>query len=233
MPIRRPALKPVLVDRRAQTAAAFLTDGTSYATCRFSIGADGTAGSSSVALGGQLGPNNGLDVITGTVDATGRYSMIVGHVPEGANSVLIATDVAVETTASIADGYFMAWWPGFERIIQISASSADGQTLATFAPSNRSFRTVGLGDLLRGRQSPYVRGDREGRWFGRSNYQVEPCAANRDLVVTPFIPDLGPSRDAAPTGQVPSVKKGQDRSTYYLCGNTDFPAFSLRIFAGG
>lgn len=26
---------------------------------------------------------------------------------------------------------------------------------------------------------------------------------------------------------------GQARSTYWLCGNSDFPAYSLRIFAGG
>jgi hypothetical protein len=127
-------LPVAIVDARGQTAVAFFTDGTRFATCQFAWSADGTPLWAVAGQGGALGEGGSLDVITALTDAEGRYSMIVGHVPAVTAQVKVDLETEPLTTASIGEGYYLAWWPSFDFIKSLTASDADGHVLGTFEP---------------------------------------------------------------------------------------------------
>ncbi len=122
------AIEILLQDRRTETTAAFLVRGpVTFGSCMYSASGGGGGGGSQPAV--QLQP---LDVAIsvdedgsgGVADGTATY--LGGRVgPEvGAVRVEVRDDLVVE--ASVANGYWLAWWPDAVRASRVLALDAAG-----------------------------------------------------------------------------------------------------------
>lgn len=123
-----------LVDARGASAVAFFTDGSMFATCQFSWDSDGTPTIAVAGLGGRLSGSSDLDVITARLNSEGRYQMIVGHSPKGVAKVTIDLASGPTTAASLGSGYYLAWWPSFEKVLRISAVDEGGNAIKSLEP---------------------------------------------------------------------------------------------------
>jgi hypothetical protein len=95
---------------------------------------DGTPLVATAGLGGLMTPAGSLDVITSRSDGAGRYRLIVGHAPTGTVSVTIELAEGPTTTASIDNGYYLAWWTNFEQISRVTALDGAARPISTYAP---------------------------------------------------------------------------------------------------
>jgi hypothetical protein len=123
-----------IVDARGRAAVAFFTDGNRFAVCEFSWADDGTPLVATAGLGGQMTPAGSLDVITSRSDNAGRYRVLLGHAPPGTVAVIIELANGPITTASLANGYYLAWWTSFEQVIRVTANDTAGAPIGTFVP---------------------------------------------------------------------------------------------------
>ena len=123
-----------LLDVRGQSSAALFVSNSAYGTCVMSWDNGGAVHYVNVADGGTSGTpgQDGLDVMRRR-SFDGRYLLLVGHAPPETARVTIETDSG-ETTASLGNGYYLAFWPTSTAITQIVAFAADGSALASIAP---------------------------------------------------------------------------------------------------
>ena len=123
-------LRILIQDRRTASTAAFLTLGAStFGSCIVT----GPGGASS----GGSGPLP--EAMTGplSIDDNGGGGVQGFEVRELGGRVAGAATVKVELadgrsiTASVQNGYWLAWWPGLVRATQVVATDATGAAIAT------------------------------------------------------------------------------------------------------
>ena len=145
--------QPVLTDTRGPFTAMILTIGNASATC-FSgpafttIAADDTqSGGSQHAVGvgsgsgvalratsvlGLGGPSSGPISQASQEHLSGSggqpYTFVQGQVPAGATAVTIGLSDATDVAATVADGSFVAWWPGNADAVSAQVTDASGVT---------------------------------------------------------------------------------------------------------
>jgi hypothetical protein len=98
----------VIRDQRGPDAAAYLwADGREAMYCLVTRDVDGNVDMH--LLGGSESRTGQLT----TTDVTcGSPTLVAGTVPAGTEQLVIETRGGLEVTASVADGRFLAWWPG-------------------------------------------------------------------------------------------------------------------------
>ena len=120
----------VLQDRRTAGTAAFLTAGpTTFGSCIVTSGG---------ASGGASGPAPGAMTESLTIDETGGSGVGAAEVHDlGGRVAPIATSVVIEladgrsVTASLENGYWLAWWPGSVRAERVIATDGAGAEAAS------------------------------------------------------------------------------------------------------
>lgn len=121
-----------VVDARVNTAIAFFTDGHRFATCQFSWGSDGTVGSA-VSGQGVLASSDAssVDVLTGESSPgdSSKVMLLIGHAGLGATRVTIHLASGIDVTASVGNGYYLAWWPEPQSVVSIETADISGRTL--------------------------------------------------------------------------------------------------------
>jgi len=121
-----------VVDARVNMAVAFFTDGHRYATCQFSWRNDGTIGWAISALGGLVSSDaSSVDVLTGdsSSEDPSKLTFLVGHAGQGATRVTIHLASGTDVTASVGNGYYLAWWLEPESVVSIETADSSGRTL--------------------------------------------------------------------------------------------------------
>ena len=118
-----------VVDARGNTAAAFFTDGTRYSLCRFSWDNDGRIVLANSVLGGfATHEPSSLDILV-AAGSNDSYSLIIGHTGPGAAKVSVDLGSGDQVTASVGNGFYLAWWPDHQTVVKVSSSSNAGVVL--------------------------------------------------------------------------------------------------------
>jgi len=118
-----------VVDARGNSAAAFFTNGTENATCRFSWDNSGKVVTATTSQG-RLFPSDGEGFNLLITAGTGKdLSMVIGHCPLGTASVLVKLSSGIEVTASLGHDFYVAWWLESEPVSTIVARGSDGRHL--------------------------------------------------------------------------------------------------------
>jgi hypothetical protein len=121
-----------VVDARVNRAVAFFTDGHRFATCQFSWRSDDTI---SYAISGQgalvSSDASSVDVLGGDWDGRdpSKMTFLVGHAGQGATRVTIRLASGIDVTASVGNGYYLAWWLEPESVVSIETADSSGRTL--------------------------------------------------------------------------------------------------------
>lgn len=119
---------PVLTDTRGPFTAAIYANGS---TCvdgnGIEIRSDNGGGEPSLAPGTiEL---NGL----GQSDSDGHaLTMVDGQVGAGVTSVTVARSDGSSVQATVANGWYLAWWPGSERAVTASVATTGGTSTQAF-----------------------------------------------------------------------------------------------------
>jgi hypothetical protein len=121
----------VALDQRGQVALALFSDGRSYADCMVVRSRDrGVIIGGTGAIDGQR--SGALRVLSGMAyEGDPRLRMVVGDVSPDVSTVAIRRDDGVEVTATVSNGYFLAWWPSSAGVASITAHNSAGDTLDT------------------------------------------------------------------------------------------------------
>lgn len=124
------APRPILGERRGNVAAFLVADGSNVSMC---IADDDF----SVAGSAEAAPLRGSETISllggGVVDPEDlRY--VFGRVADEVRGVTVVADDGVRVTASVRDGYFVAWWPTAGAPATVTATDEAGVVLATLTP---------------------------------------------------------------------------------------------------
>jgi hypothetical protein len=132
-----PTSVPVIIDQRGSAAAIMLATQSDVVTCFVVLDSSGNV-AAAVSGAGHRGPANGqINVLGGlTVPAAGGdpgVTVINGTVASTVASVQVM-EAGVAVTATVHDGFFLAWWPGTDTASDVSALDAAGAVIA-HAPS--------------------------------------------------------------------------------------------------
>lgn len=131
-----PATLPLAAqDQRGDVTLAFFTDGRVYADCTVQHGAAGgyTAIGQGEIEGELLGVLRVLGGVSaeGSSDGTPALRSVIGEVAPQAASVIIEREEGEPVTATVRDGYFLAWWPSSADIVRITAYDEEGNALGS------------------------------------------------------------------------------------------------------
>ncbi|GAA0604045.1 hypothetical protein HPO96_18410 [Kribbella sandramycini] len=124
--------KPLVAEGRGDFTAVLLGDESSVLVCIYDqdnrstgrVDAEALPTGSSVKL---LGNGGSLDKGDGA-----RY--VFGPVAAGVSSVKVTTTDGTEVTASVADGYFLAWWPAPAGPVSVTALDRSNTVLQELIP---------------------------------------------------------------------------------------------------
>lgn len=133
----------VIQDRRTTSTAAFLlTAPGHFGSCLISAGGSGGGGSTNVvpALTGVITVDE-----QGGGESNGAHTDSLGGLAApNVSSVKIGLRDATELIASVANGYWLAWWPGGEPAQAVTAIGADGVILAVLDRKGDSWVARGV-----------------------------------------------------------------------------------------
>lgn len=121
--IGRAAPTPVLGERRGNFNAVLLGASDSISVCI----SDDTSRASGRTRAPALSPDEAISLIGngGSLDEEGaRY--VYGRVAVMVTGVDVRTSGGMHVTASVTDGYYLAWWPAPDAPASITASGARG-----------------------------------------------------------------------------------------------------------
>jgi hypothetical protein len=123
-------LQILIQDRRTASTAGFLLMAPShFGSCLISAG--GAGGGSSTDVMPTL---NGVITVDeqGSGESNGNHTDTLGGlVAPNVASVKVGRRDGIEIIASVANGYWLTWWPGGEPAVMVTAIDADGVILAT------------------------------------------------------------------------------------------------------
>ncbi len=129
-----PASLPLVAhDRRGEVTLALFTDGHLYADCTIQTSERGY-----IAIGiGWIEdePDRAVRVVggvrgEGSADVPPMHS-VIGQVAPSVTRVVIERSEGEPVTATVADGYFLAWWPSAAEIVRITAYDEAGDIVGT------------------------------------------------------------------------------------------------------
>ena len=124
-------------DRRTAWTAAFLfTSGAQFGSCFVSTAEGGTGGGSGPLPGAMTGALSIDDDSSGMV-AAGNARDLGGRVAGPVVSVLVELEGGQTVVASVANGYWLAWWPLSARptaVVGLDASNAEVARVAVPDP---------------------------------------------------------------------------------------------------
>jgi len=110
----------LIVDQRGPDAVALLwVDGDETTYCLAARAADATV--QVHALGGSTSRTGQL---TPTDVACESPTVVAGTVPAGTGSLIVETRGGLAVSASVADGRFLAWWPGREDPVALRTETS-------------------------------------------------------------------------------------------------------------
>ncbi|WBQ03416.1 hypothetical protein [Kribbella sp. CA-293567] len=120
-------LRPVVTEQRGDFTAALLGGGDSIAVCIF----DDTNRSAGRTIAVALPAGSSVSLIGngGSLDEGEGARYVYGRVAAGVEKVKVVTTEGVEVTASVADGYYLAWWPAPAGPATVTAFGRDGAVL--------------------------------------------------------------------------------------------------------
>jgi hypothetical protein len=131
-----PATLPLVAqDQRGEVILAFFTDGHIYADC--TIQQNGERGYGAIGLGEIEGERSGALRVLGGMTAEGSSDgvpplrSVIGDVAPEVARVIIERDEGEPVTATVRDGYFLAWWPSSADIVRITAYDVEGNALGS------------------------------------------------------------------------------------------------------
>ena len=137
-------LPMVLVDQRGRSGVALFAErrpsGIASKLCLGSLDGAGTlrtAGAGS-SLGAQETPSDGPLRLVGRVQIWSSggetLSAVFGTSDPSVAKVVVSRASGGDVTATVKDGYWVAWWPGESAAQQMTAFAADGSEVKTIAP---------------------------------------------------------------------------------------------------
>ena len=135
--IEAPQPTILVQDRRTSDTAAFLVvDDVHFGDCQVTRGSGGASGGFGPLLDAIDGPLS-IDVsASGTVGAADAHRL-GGRLAIAAARVVVQLDNGTNVTASVADGYWLTWWPGTpvaRRVVALDASDTELASLAVTKP---------------------------------------------------------------------------------------------------
>ncbi|MEX2210113.1 MAG: hypothetical protein WD846_04500 [Patescibacteria group bacterium] len=140
----------VVVDRRGRAAIALFAErrpeGQAVVTCMTIAEEDGGSpvnGGGGSATGALESPPDGpLRLFSALRDQSdaGIYTAYVGHVDPDVVQVTVERNSGGSVIASVANGYFVAWWPGDSYATTLVAYGEGGQILAEIGNNGWDFR---------------------------------------------------------------------------------------------
>ncbi len=133
-------LKPVTSERRGDYTTMLVATGGTVSLCADWVG----AASKDQARGGTLEGmttgarlDEGVSVLTlgvpGQVNGSDAVRFAYGMTAPNIKSVVVTTSKGVDVTATVADGYFVAWWPSGAEIARIGAVDRAGNPVSPSA----------------------------------------------------------------------------------------------------
>lgn len=125
--------KPVVVEERGDFTAALLGDGGSVMVCIYDETNRSTGRVGAAAL--PAGASVSLLANGGSLDEGDGARYVFGPVAAGVEKVKVVTTDGTEVTASVAGGYFLAWWPAPAGPATVTASDRNGTVLQKLIPS--------------------------------------------------------------------------------------------------
>ena len=124
-------MRIVIQDRRTQWTAAFLMTGPGqFGSCLLTSAGGMSGGSSGPALG-PLTAELSIDDRSGGNIGEGEAQQLGGRVVEIAASVVVNLDGGPSVTASVRDGYWLAWWPAGAVAESVTALDGGGTEIVT------------------------------------------------------------------------------------------------------
>ena len=141
------------------------SNGTSGASSGASSGSLHVSAGSANGGGGPLSPStNGVGISTTssgslqqvvqshlTTTSDGPYTLIDGRTAPGVSAVTLVLDNGQDVVATVADGWFVAWWPGSGNVTSAQVTTAAGTTTQPLQPAPLPGGAPGTSSL--GRQS--------------------------------------------------------------------------------
>jgi hypothetical protein len=117
-----------VLDARGNGVVAFFANSGNAELCHMTLKADGSPGAidtSQTHLAG--GSAAGLAVVTEVDDPNnGLPTLVVGRVSAVGTTVHVLIGPGVDVTASVNQGYFLAWWPNGQAITRIESRDSEG-----------------------------------------------------------------------------------------------------------
>jgi hypothetical protein len=66
----------------------------------------------------------------------GAYSFAEGRTGDGVSALTLNLDDGSKVQATIANGWFVAWWPGTHAVTSVDVTTPAGTSTQTFAPGS-------------------------------------------------------------------------------------------------
>jgi len=121
----------LIQDRRTALSAGFLLqNANSFGSCLISGGSGPSSSGWGPLPAAMTGPLTIDDNGNGSF-GTGMAWELGGRVDTSATSVIVTLPNGRTITASVATGYWFAWWPNAGAAATVTATAADGHVLAT------------------------------------------------------------------------------------------------------
>jgi hypothetical protein len=121
----------LLQDRRTEATAAFLVAGaTTFGSCLVTSAGGGSGGGSGPLPGPMTRPLT-IDANGGGGVGAGDARELGGRVDPKASSVVIELADGRSVVASLANGYWLAWWPGSVPAEHVVATDGAGTEVAS------------------------------------------------------------------------------------------------------
>ena len=98
-------------------------------------GGGGSGGLSSVSVAGETASGDLTNVTQSHLSTTsdGPYTLVDGRVAPGVTGVTLVLDDGQDVVTTVADGWFVAWWPDGAGATSAQVASASGTTIETLA----------------------------------------------------------------------------------------------------
>jgi hypothetical protein len=144
------SLPLVVVDRRGRAAVALFAerrpDGQAVVTCMTIAEVEGgppvNGGGGSATAAMESPPDGPLRLISALRDQSdaGIYTAYIGHVDPEVVQVTVERNSGDSVIASVANGYFVAWWPGEAHATNLMAYGDGGRVLAEIGNNGWDFQ---------------------------------------------------------------------------------------------
>ncbi len=123
---------PVLTDSRGPYTASIYADSTTSDVCLSGNGVSMSSSSTSAVpvstAAGQIELDGG-----GTRDSAGNaLTLVDGRTGAGVTAVSIKRDDGSSVQATVANGWYLAWWPGTVAATNAEVTTASGTSIVTF-----------------------------------------------------------------------------------------------------